>query len=444
MSLIMVFGSVAKAAPISTERIRGGPALAGDRVAWAESRLRGTDVTVKSAVADGSSRRTLMTALEREVWFATIAGSATRLSVGVYSGFYGFRADGDNLSFSTFVGQPAGSTTRLGSCLDYSGLFVSAIADTSGDRVAYWDCEHYAVAVRDYSSALPAQMFEGGPELRLAGRYLAVRRYEAGEAEIVVYDTLTGTPAYVVDAGALGGDPYQFDVAEDGSLAVAHGRGAPHGNRIAWASPEHPSPSDIASGEFVLRVRFARPGAVVYSSTPNVNHPGKATIRLTGPGRRERVLVDRTDGAHPDFDFDADATRLAWFDYSCTGARIHVRSLKARVSHPTLPSHCDRLRLDGPGWWGGYGRTVITHPDCYGFDNRPYCIRPGSFVVTGTGDERGVLIARGGRWNRVRLTDEGLRLLNRKESLRVRGTAVFADALGRRERRSGTFRVVFD
>jgi hypothetical protein len=443
------------AAAFKAGRVFTAPALAGGRIVWSERPGGGTLAVVRSATTGGARRLKLLSIPSAVNFFDIYAGpgvaaSPVRVGASINAGYPGFRNEGGSTSMAAWTGRSDTPLSKAsGYCDGGDVLAYYRTVDVSGSAVAYADCEHGGVTVRDYSSAVPPRNFPIARELRLAGRYLALlERPSNSKLAVGVYDTTTGVRVYRVRSEDLDGpDPSvsDFDVAEDGSVAITYATtgetyGGP-GWRVAWAARESPLPTRVPLPDAArYHVRMARPGVIVYARSRS-NSPWRTTeLGVTDPRGHRRTLVRGAYDGYTEVGFDVDASRIAWFDAGCRGARLHVTRIDAPSVTATPARGCPlrfgaQTELRGP-------RRLHVFPDCYGFTFAPFCIERATLRIRGLGRYRGVLIAKGGAWNGARLTHAGRHILRHERSIQTRASATLSDGEQPfRDRRSGRLRL---
>ncbi|MEA2387500.1 MAG: hypothetical protein QOG41_273, partial [Thermoleophilaceae bacterium] len=265
-ALILAQAPASAAVTIRAGRVYTAPALAGGRVVWTERPGHGPVAVVRSDAPAGGAARTLLS-LPRGPHFAqlfdepVVAASPDLVAAGIEGGW---RHRGDiHAQWTAWLGSPVRPLARLDEiCPRGSGSF-----DVSGTRIAGYDCHSGDVVVLDERSGEPEAHFPGGPDVRLAGRYLAV--VPGTPRDVVVYDLDSRLETYRIPAEKLGYGLFDFDVAEDGSVAAVYdGPQDDRYEKLVWGSPAEPDPVDVPVPTRVIhKVRFARPGLIAYSGS---------------------------------------------------------------------------------------------------------------------------------------------------------------------------------
>lgn len=363
VALILV--AAAAAAPVARAEptaIRtgasSGPALVGDRVAWAaglaetyrpgSNALEGKRVSVRLARPGGRARvvahfgqpewRPNWEYVRHQFW---LAGSAQILAFGhaeVGESAQGTGGAADRqYDAELWAGEPSGAFGRDPQChvrseeFDVSRRLVAVMpgcARAEGD-------EEVAIFTRTTSGrrvlrVIPREPSKTRVSIRLAGRYLASHEYGPVARALVVQDWTTGRE--VLRLSDPGVDTEGYDVDRDGTLAVAL-TGTPRA--AAWTSAQRPGlhrlpgrlergPVRVAQGRFAYITR----GALVVAG-----RSGRASV-VARFGKASNTRV---------FSFDFDGSRLAWNEQVCQQSRLRVVRVPRRgITSVRRPRRCGR------------------------------------------------------------------------------------------------------
>jgi hypothetical protein len=305
--------------------------------------------------------------------------------------------------------------------------------DVSGSVVVYFDCDAGDVAITDTATGQTTHVPGTYRGLRVAGRYLAwVTGHSAGiDDGVMVYDWKGRVPVYAIPESMTHGVVWDLDLNADGVLALP----TPAGHNMAkltWASPDSPKLHRIpVSDSSFYQARLVGSRVVYQRGLDSGGEMLRAEIGLSDLQGGARTLAKGSYGATYEVRFAFDGKRIAWYAYSCRGARLHVQPISSETIRESL-RRCP-LRFRKPAKVTG-GRYVRLVPNCYGYsrytcDNRHVVLRLAS--------NQHSIVGSGKHAKRVRLNDEGARRLKEHGKLRVLVTATMVDRTGIRERRRG-------
>jgi hypothetical protein len=414
----------------------GGPALAGERVVWAEKRADGS-VAVRSASTSGKHRKTLLrTPANGYLQFARLTASTSTLAVEVISGDDP-NGPGPFLSSwrfrDVYAGPPEGPLEPLAThCpLDENPQLPQTI-DVSGHNVVYGGCD--GVVVRNMTTGDATHVPANSRGLRIAGPYVAwVNGTSIGPApSIDVYDWRKQKLVYEIPASKVSQVLADLDLRSDGTLVLT-GKQKAGKRRLDWASRESPKvhaiPVARSETYFVRfvgkRVAFER-GSQFNGDVP------RATLGLTDLKGNTTILARGARSNWLERLFDFDGKRVAWYAYACSGARLHVQSVDARVLVRESLSRCPLRYTRKPKVKNG--RKVHLFLKCYGYAAGECS---GHAVTLRLDREPHSIVGEGKNSDEVTLTDEGAQMLKKESKLRVRVRLTVKDPSGTRERRSG-------
>jgi hypothetical protein len=427
----LVAAAPSDARSVHTRRLVGGPALAGDRVAWAVL----TSKTLKVNAQRASARVAAIGHLRRvrgETPRVRVVGSPSLIGAEVISAV----PDDDTAFRDVLAGPPTGPLTVLEhQCLP-AGAHPRTI-DVSGDELLYVNCADEPT-VRDFGAASSAPLPATDAGLRIAGHYAAWVEGWPSKPSVVVYDRSLGQAVYAIPASAIPRGLVDLDLQADGTVAIAYTTDEGHGptavNRVGWASVVDPvlhRTAARAAEHYNVRIANGRIGFL--RGPEGFDKPSNLAVGYVGlRSPRERVVVGR--GAEDDVledRFDFDGNRFAWYSFGCRDTIVHVTPAS---SHAPGDRHC-RLRLRKEP-------TVVKHHhvrvavNCFGFEGGACYARRVRIARAGKG------LASGRVPGAVTLTRRGRSLLRGgRRTVRVRVSAVLLDGAGRRERRATTSRL---
>jgi hypothetical protein len=358
---ILIFAAATPASAATTVRgeLGGGPAFAGDAIAWAESsrnavRVLTGDRRLLHRVGPPTARKT--TRGIPGVFDASATNYAAIVSTSTVTS-----AEGDSVSSASTFGALGGTLGTppavLAGCIPARGDlgcgetcgWPGAVA-VDGDRIAVsevgWPCDRLedwqawiTIHAPDGPRTVDADL--GLPRrevrhLRLAGDYLAWVSWDAPN-EVVVYDLAAAAVVVRMTARDLGARSiHELALQADGTVAFLYsGRRDRRGSRLGWTAPgragvtlidRHASYSDIALDG----------GRVLYERViSELDFIGELVLRplAGGPARKLAHFPERRRRVG---DVDLDGGRATWavqptrrgYDPPPRGpARIVVRSL---------------------------------------------------------------------------------------------------------------------
>ena len=329
----------------------GGPELAGDRVAWAQTLAPRRSFHLRDLVrtaAPGESVRTVFRTRDRALGMFD-AGPG-------YLAFDWSSTRGAGRSGTEFTPDPRGGPLegpfqRLPSCR--APTFAEALeplrTDISGSLLATAtseDCDSLRgdVILRDLATAtamplaLPGRVVAHFGEIALAGRYAAFGEFKPedySDAWVTVYDWQSGTEVYRTRNLPLGVP--SFDLNDDGTLAIAYldeeRDPSLRTSVIDWYSVADPTPHRLphrlrhselrVAGDMILaevKVRRGRELAVL-----DLGGGLTSVKRFALPGRTGAL---RLGG----FDFDGERVAYA----SRRARRVRVRGKPRRRLGPVV------------------------------------------------------------------------------------------------------------
>ncbi len=255
-----------------------------------------------------------------EAFEATASASRLALSreaIGEEAaGFFGLGA-------SLRAGALGGSLTSLLSC-PKSNLLPTPAVD--GLLVAYAGCTSSTVTVRDpRQPASSARGFSFGnsvSQLALAGRYLAVllggedEEEERADGEVVLIDHTTRRIVLRAPFPRAEGLAVQGDGTVAVSLRVDDSAKPPacRGSRVAWFSPDRPSPQSLPEAACISRIRIGGDRIAYLAGRPDDERLVLAKLDGT-PGRTVARSVQGRRFALRGFDWDG--ARVAYGEDRC-------------------------------------------------------------------------------------------------------------------------------
>jgi hypothetical protein len=313
----------------------GGPALAGDRVAWVREAPDG-GYLVETSSLDGSGAT-------RQRLDAPSSGYAPRARVDLATSQERLAMDLNvetcddetsckymysRLLYRSVLTAPAGGgLERAAGCTsraDCEGHYCGSAprVDVSGNVVAYADCRD--AVVHDYSSAAAVvqRRFRGVALNAVDGSSLAVNdpgSSAVGDARLVVYDWRIGVERYHVAGGS-----YAADLRPDATVAFVR-NSSDSRTEAAWASPAEPFAHPVpGSRGYLSDVRIGG-DRVAYSESHAF-----AVRTLSG------ALVGSVPRADALTGFDFDGVHLAWVARPCFSAFVLVWDMSG--DPPTTPA----------------------------------------------------------------------------------------------------------
>jgi hypothetical protein len=420
--------AVRAAGPVS------GPVLAGDLVVWADARDDG-GFDVRTAPTSGGEPRTLFSSQQGSdaVYFEPrVAASAEGVIVEAIEHERGGRNPSRYVAQRVFAGPTTGPLEEIGARCPGASPH-SRTVDVSGDSFAFRNCDAQIEIRRFGSPDASRRISGGGYGFRVSSRFVASLAGFSGG--MTVYDRHTGEVAYRLEVGQTGGAAQDFDLGDDGVLAMDAYVGASR-TRLWVASPNAPQPRPLQvpadRGSYHPRIVGDQ---IAFARYRDPREPGPGgEIGVVGLEGEERLLVRgaAVQPYEPTLDFDG--TRIAYFTYNCADATIHVSELGAPLREFGQRQGCP-LALEKPPKVSSSLRKVVLHLDCFGFSGA-FCSSPRIDLT-----RRGVLMGRGtpvGNRSRVVLTARARAALVRAGRLKVRASGIVLDDRGRRERRTST------
>jgi hypothetical protein len=424
--LIAAALAVAAAAPAAASSrhagdLAGGPVLAGDRVVWAQQHGR-SGLSVLSADASGAGRaRTSLFARESQSFLvprARLAASGSLLGVERIIDYEGGREATPFYQADVLAGSVWGSITALQPRCDLGGeAWRPRTIDADGTRLIYWDCLQRTAVIRDFNARTSRTVPAEHRGLRLAGRYAAWVEGDPGAQSVAVYDLPTSSIAYRI---ALPGPVTDLDLDRDGTMVVSYSDGSR--SHAAWSSPSAPTlhslPLPPVSALKVVGGRLAYRRAVgTYTEAGEVGYLDLPSGRPHVVGRGQMDW-----SVEPGLGFDG--RRIAWDSIGCRDSLVHVTAVTEFTDQ--LPRGCPLA----------FGPPTRVAPKRFRLELADFGYLHFKWVRRLRVTRRGTLIAVGSKPEHVRLTSVGVRLLERRGSLRVRVAATVNDTFGRTERRA--------
>jgi hypothetical protein len=264
-----ILALAAYAVPASAQTVRGelggGPALAGDRVAWGEEArsggvrvVTGRERRVIHRLAAPTAPRTTRGFMGVPAIFGASATTWAALAHTSTSRQESPDSASTTLSPVAFGGPIGAAPAVLGGCVvargdDDCGPDVCSSPDgvaVDGERIAVAHqgapCdrpEEPGAWIVVHGPAAPVVVPAAGEvrDVALAGRYLAWTEW-GEQSRLVVHDLAAGAAALIVRAGAV--RARQFDelaLQADGAVAFTfHNRRSGGGATVAWAAPGRP------------------------------------------------------------------------------------------------------------------------------------------------------------------------------------------------------------
>jgi hypothetical protein len=420
----------------------GGPALAGGAPVWAEQRPdEGVNIRRRDP-RSGAVNTLFRSSISGQdsygygwAQFARIAGSGSTLAVQITA------YANDCFNFPCFSSIFAGPAARPLTAAPSSGCRVDynqnpdtpQPLDVDRTRVVYYDCAHGSLDVTDLKTGQTTQVPGGFRGLRVAGRYLAWVPGGGpfgGGNTIEVYDWKAKQRVYTIPMSVTNGTVGDLDLAPDGTVVWPIGTGNP-GERLAWASPRSPRPHTIPVAQRdAYGVRFVGGRIAFERGQENGNIP-RGEVGVTDLAGHVRLLATGADVGVFERQFDFDGKHVAWYAFACTGVRMHVQSIHARVIHESM-TRCP-LRFKRPPRVH-QGRVVDLAVNCYGY-SLGYCKGLNASLRLPSGAYEQVGYGRNAHY--IILTPHGMKLLKKRKRLRLFARITMADLLGFSERRSG-------
>jgi hypothetical protein len=367
--------------------------------------------------------------------FAQIAGSQAALAVEIVSGGVEPGCSDVWCFRDIYSGPPAGplSAVGFGHCaLSDQGAEIPAALDADGNHIIYYDCPHNSVEIMNTSTGARLALSGGQRGLRIAGRYaswVVGSGPFAGDNTIEVYDWKAKSRVYVVPKSVTGGGVGDYDLSSDGTVVLPVA--APHQQaQLGWISPQsrHLHRIPVAPRDSYA-VRIVGKTITFERGQQAVDIP-RAEVGLTDRAGHVKLLATGADMGVVLRQFDFDGTRVAWYAFACTGARLHLESTQSRVIHESL-KRC-RLRFNRPPHIY-QDRVVDLAVNCYGYAQR--C--KGVSADLTLPDRPQTLVGHGKNAHNIELTAQGIKLLKAHQKLRVRAHITITDLIGTRERRTG-------
>jgi hypothetical protein len=345
LASVMLVAAVA--APVGAQTfvrgdLGGGPALAGDSIAWVENASGG----VRVVAARGGERRLLHRIAPPTAGKTTRAVPAGRPGVfdasrTTYAAFVSTStvtsAESDSVAiastFAAFGGRLGAAPAMLAGCIPARGDtgcgemcgWPGAVA-VNGDRIAVsevggpcdrpedwqaWITVHEPGARRVIDSGLGAPGQEVR-SVRLAGNYVGWVDWDDPH-ELVVYDLVAGAVVVRVDARALRARTIEeLALQPDGTVALLYGgRRDRRGIRLGWTAPGRPGVTviDRHAGHHDIALDSGR---VLYERViSELDFIGELVLRDLdgGPARELAHFPERRRRVG---DLDLDATRATW------------------------------------------------------------------------------------------------------------------------------------
>jgi hypothetical protein len=308
-------------------RLVQGPELAGERLAWAQTRCVedcNPDLTseaderyeVRSLIPYGLAPRIFRGTIDRAFSgpnFSTESYSfllSEQVLATMHLTLRGDELDGESGGAELRAGPPGTPGDLLVDCSVGFFAFAAPVA-LDGSRLAYDPdpCDGFArLVVRDLSTGETLSLPEpaGGVHLRLRGRFVA---WVASE-RLVVHDLTTGTRAYSAPARRV----LDLDLDADGSVAAVAGRAHRpcRSGRLLRYSLVAPSPVEVDVPTCATGVRVDA-GRIAFMGWDGATR----TLRALGPGGETEDLVQFGRVRPGAFDIEGDG--IAWAARACSG-----------------------------------------------------------------------------------------------------------------------------
>jgi hypothetical protein len=353
-------------------RLITGPALAGDRVAWA-TRVGNDSLAFESASPGGHPERhgTFAPPGPRLALFGSIAASPTRLGFETLTAFRrkNGREDAPGTTRASYTAPLTGGFERLAQCATES---PSGGIDVSGEIVAADAPDCRGIAFRDFGGTVPATVIPGRPAApRVAGHYAAwisdsTDWFVGQTVDVIVYDLNAESEVYRVSYGSAKGIVRKLDLDANGTLVVVRevpATGArPQRLVVEWSSPASPIHHELplANADYYDvrivdgRIAFLR-GTL---DTPGGLYMHDGEIGTTDLAGHATIHVRGAEASPIGDNFDFDGTRLAWLDWGCSGAVILSQAIDD-AAYRDRPSKC-ALRLEERPRWNNDERLKVT------------------------------------------------------------------------------------
>jgi hypothetical protein len=232
-----------------------------------------------------------------------------------------------------------------------------------------------------------------------------------------------------------------LDLGPDGTLVVVKPPQKEHqiGARVAWASPAAPRLHVLPLARSTYFVKLVGGKIAFERGTEDRGDVPRAEVGVTDLEGHVRIVARGAYAASQDRRFDFDGKRIAWFAYSCHGARMHVQAVKDTHRITESLTRCP-LRLTRKPHVSKDG-VVSVRPSCYGYSgghfNYPSACWATGIVLMARENGHRVIVAQGSVANHLPLTDAGMTLLKKRGALTVRVAATMRDPAGTHERRHG-------
>lgn len=307
--------------------VTAGPAISGERIAYAESDGRGGSIRFLGATIGATPSELFARAAPENPKVGSLNGVGVALTPTRTAFAFGedlaVDPDGATAYQQAYAGPPAGPFAPIAGTPDGDQVVVDHV-DASGDAVLTVERTSSAVRafVRDLAAGTPPKQVggDGVRAARIAGPYVAVATSTSDTVtRVTVSDWRTDAVLYAVDVPVTA--PYGFgfglDVQEDGTIAVRAANPASTGSKpkvdLAWASAAQPTLHVLATDVGTQLTRISG-GRILFE-------------RAKGTLARELVLADLAGTVTPvSFPLDTvmgadlDGTRMTFATPTCVYA----------------------------------------------------------------------------------------------------------------------------